>query len=149
MRHLNEPLHFWTDESRGGLEEVQRWVLPSCLPEITSTCESENRKLKFTGMSVRKSSSRASCWLQTNTILAHAAAVPQHAANIRWAFVWVCDYTPFRQDSHSCGAQDVERRFLVLVLRDVLSSKAQQRADVVAGLVWCGCILWNTWTNRN
>lgn len=69
-----------------------------------------------------------------HNLLAQVAAFPQHASNM-------CDRTPFRQDSHSRSAQDIERRFLVLVFRDVLSSEAQQRADVVAGLVWCGCVL--------
>lgn len=40
--------------------------LPSCFPEITSTWESEKRKLKWTGMSVRRSSRSASCWLRLN-----------------------------------------------------------------------------------
>lgn len=38
--------------------------LPSCFPEITSACESENRKSKCTGISVSRSSSIAFCWLQ-------------------------------------------------------------------------------------
>lgn len=43
--------------------------LPSCFPEITSTWESEKRKLKWMGMSVRRSSRRASCWLRLNKLI--------------------------------------------------------------------------------
>lgn len=77
--------------------ESRRLILPSCLPEMTSTWESENRKLKFTGMSVRKSSNKASCWLQTNAVL---ACVDTFSPGSDMS---VINKIPFRKDSHSCS----------------------------------------------
>lgn len=48
---------------------------------------------------------------------------------------------PLRQDSHASGAEDVERRLLVLHLGDVLRREAQEGVNIIAGFFWSDCQL--------
>lgn len=41
---------------------------------------------------------------------------------------------PLRQQPHAGGAEDVQRRLLVLLLRDVIGGEAEEGLQVVAGL---------------
>lgn len=43
---------------------------------------------------------------------------------------------PFREDSHSSCAQDVQWCFLMLIFGNVLSCKAQQWVNIITGFLW-------------
>ncbi len=57
-------------------------------------------------------------------------------------------YLPFRQQPHAGSTEDVERCLFVFVLRNVSSSEAEERMEVVAGLCWCFCQGGDSWENH-
>lgn len=52
---------------------------------------------------------------------------------------------PFREDSHSSCAQDVQWCFLMLIFGNVLSCKAQQWVNIITGFLWCFSQFRNTY----
>ncbi len=55
---------------------------------------------------------------------------------------------PLRQQPHASSAEDVERCLFVFVLRDVSSSEAKERLEVVTGLRWFLRQGGDTWENH-
>lgn len=65
------------------------------------------------------------------------------------SYLWLPTFTrwslPLRQQPHASSAEDVERRLFMFACRNMSSSKAEERLQVIAGLCWCVCQSGNAW----